>query len=78
MTTGAFKLLTRAIAMIRRWLGLATLATAAAWSVASCASKHEMSDDEWCKSFEYRPGTPAYQDCRERVDRQRQSGQQQR
>jgi hypothetical protein len=77
MTTGAFKLLTRGEAMIRGF-GLAILAAAAAGLVASCASKHEMSDDEWCKSFEYRPGTPFYQDCRERVDRQRQRGQQQR
>jgi hypothetical protein len=77
MTTGAFKLLIRTKAMIRGF-GLAILAAAVAGLVASCASKHEMSDDEWCKSFEYRPGTRAYQDCRERVDRQRQRGQQQR
>jgi hypothetical protein len=38
----------------------------------SCSStQRELSDDEWCKSFEYRPGTKEYADCRQRIDRQR-------
>jgi len=28
----------------------------------------ELSDDEWCKSFEYRAGTREYADCRQRID----------
>lgn len=38
----------------------------------SCSStQRELSDDEWCKSFESRPGTSEYAECRQRVDRQR-------
>jgi hypothetical protein len=38
----------------------------------SCSSmQRELSDDEWCKSFEYRPSTREYADCRQRIDRQR-------
>lgn len=41
--------------------------------VAGCAAVHrELSDSEWCQSFDYRPGTPAYQECRQRIERQRQ------
>jgi hypothetical protein len=37
-----------------------------------CSSmQRELSDDEWCKSFEYRPGTREYAECRQRIDRQR-------
>jgi hypothetical protein len=40
--------------------------------LASCSSmQRELSDDEWCKSFEYRPGTRGYAECRQRIDRQR-------
>jgi hypothetical protein len=53
-------------AKIRGWHALAILvATVVPGALTACASKHEMSDDEWCKSFEYRPGTPAYQEFRE-------------
>jgi hypothetical protein len=31
--------------------------------------QRELSDDEWCKSFEYRAGTREYADCRQRIDR---------
>jgi hypothetical protein len=31
----------------------------------------ELSDDEWCESFEYGAGTREYADCRQRIDRQR-------
>jgi hypothetical protein len=38
----------------------------------SCSSmQRELSDDEWCKSFEYRPGAREYAECRQRIDRQR-------
>ena len=38
----------------------------------SCSSmQRELSDDEWCKSFESRPGTSEYAECRQRIDRQR-------
>jgi hypothetical protein len=38
----------------------------------SCSSmQRELSDDEWCKSSEYRPGTREYAECRQRIDRQR-------
>jgi hypothetical protein len=44
----------------------------AALVLASCSSmQRELSDDEWCKSFEYRAGTREYADCRQRIDRQR-------
>ena len=34
--------------------GLAILAaTVGLVAITACVSKHEMSDDEWCKSFEY-------------------------
>jgi hypothetical protein len=45
--------------------GLAILAaTVGLVAITACVSKHEMSDDEWCKSFEYRPGTQDYTECR--------------
>lgn len=38
----------------------------------SCSSmQRELSDDEWCRSFEYRPATREYAECRQRIDRQR-------
>jgi hypothetical protein len=37
-------------------------------------SQRELSDDEWCKSFDYRPGSREYTECRARIDRQRQRG----
>jgi hypothetical protein len=44
----------------------------AALVLGSCSStQRELSDDEWCKSFEYRPGMMEYADCRQRIDRQR-------
>jgi hypothetical protein len=44
----------------------------AALMLGSCSSmRHELSDDEWCKSFEYRASTREYIDCRQRIDRQR-------
>jgi hypothetical protein len=44
----------------------------AALVLASCSSmQRELSDDEWCKSSEYRPGTREYAECRQRIDRQR-------
>jgi hypothetical protein len=57
----------RQIAMILRLaLLLATL------MLGSCSSmQRELSDDEWCKSFEYRAGTREYAECRQRIDRQR-------
>src|SRR5262249_36237756 len=34
----------------------------------SCSSmQRELSDDEWCKSFEYRAGTRECADCRQRT-----------
>jgi hypothetical protein len=42
---------------------------AGAWKLLSM--RRELSDDEWCKSFEYRPGTREYAECRQRIDRQR-------
>jgi len=35
---------------------------------------HELSDDEWCRSFDYREGSREYTECRARIDRQRQRG----
>jgi hypothetical protein len=53
--------------------GLAILAaTVGLVAITACVSKHEMSDDEWCKSFEDRPGTQDYTECRQRIDMQRQ------
>jgi hypothetical protein len=44
----------------------------AALVLGSCSSmQRELSDDEWCKSFEYRPGAREYAECRQRIDRQR-------
>jgi len=44
----------------------------AALVLGSCSSmQRELSDDERCKSFEYRAGTREYADCRQRIDRQR-------
>jgi hypothetical protein len=44
----------------------------AALVLGSCSSmQRELSDDEWCKSFENRAGTREYADCRQRIDRQR-------
>jgi hypothetical protein len=44
----------------------------AALVLGSCSSmQRELSDDEWCESFEYRAGTREYADCRQRIDRQR-------
>src|SRR5262249_32268835 len=56
--------LRRRLAILAALLGLVALT--------ACVSKHEMSDDEWCKSFEDRPGTQDYTECRQRIDRQRQ------
>jgi hypothetical protein len=40
--------------------------------LSSCSSmRRELSDDEWCKSFEDRPTTREYAECRLRIDRQR-------
>jgi hypothetical protein len=44
----------------------------AALMLGSCSSmQRELSDDEWCKSFEYRASTKEYAECRQRIDRQR-------
>jgi hypothetical protein len=44
----------------------------AALMLGNCSSmQRELSDDEWCKSFEYRGGTREYAECRQRIDRQR-------
>jgi hypothetical protein len=43
-------------------------------TLSSCSTQRELSDDEWCRSFEYRQGTREYADCRARIDRQRQRG----
>jgi hypothetical protein len=44
----------------------------AALVLGNCSSmQRELSDDEWCKSFEYRAGTREYADCRQRIVRQR-------
>jgi hypothetical protein len=44
----------------------------AALVLSSCSSmRRELSDDEWCKSFDYRPSTREYAECRQRIDRQR-------
>jgi hypothetical protein len=44
----------------------------AALVLGSCSSmQRELSDDEWCKSFEYRASTKEYAECRQRIDRQR-------
>lgn len=44
----------------------------AALALSNCSSmQHELSDDEWCKSFESRPGASEYTECRHRIDRQR-------
>jgi hypothetical protein len=38
--------------------------------LASCAStQRELSDHEWCRSFEYRSDTREYAECRQRIDR---------
>jgi hypothetical protein len=60
-------MLWREVAMILR---LALLLVAL--MLGSCSSmQRELSDDEWCKSFEYRAGTREYAECRQRIDRQR-------
>jgi hypothetical protein len=42
----------------------------AALVLGSCSTmQRELSDDEWCKSFEYRAGTREYAECRQRIDR---------
>jgi hypothetical protein len=44
----------------------------AALVLGSCSSmQRELSDDEWCKSLEYRVGTREYAECRQQIDRQR-------
>jgi hypothetical protein len=44
----------------------------AALVLGSCSSmQRELSDDEWCKSFEYRRGAREYAECRQRIDGQR-------
>jgi hypothetical protein len=44
----------------------------AALVLGSCSSmQRELSDDEWCKSFESRSSTSEYAECRQRIDRQR-------
>jgi hypothetical protein len=44
----------------------------AALVLGSCAStQRELSDHEWCRSFEYRPDAREYAECRQRIDRQR-------
>jgi hypothetical protein len=48
------------------------MALMAALTLASCSTQRELSDDEWCRSFEYREGTREYAECRARIDRQRQ------
>lgn len=51
----------------------AALALVAALMLASCSSmQRELSDAEWCQSFEYPEGTREYAECRARIDRQRQ------
>ena len=50
------------------------IALLAAMSLVSCSTQRELSDDEWCRSFEYREGTRQYAECRARIDRQRQRG----
>jgi hypothetical protein len=48
------------------------MAMVAALTLASCSTQRELSDDEWCRSFEYGEGTREYTECRARIDRQRQ------
>jgi hypothetical protein len=50
-------------------------AIAAALMLQGCGhSQRELSDDEWCRSFDYRPDSREYTECRARIDRQRQRG----
>jgi hypothetical protein len=66
-TLDAFHPLVREATMILRLVLLL-----AALVLGSCSSmRRELSDDEWCKSFEYRAGTREYAECRQRIDRQR-------
>jgi hypothetical protein len=44
------------------------IALLAAMSLVSCSTQHELSDDDWCRSFEYREGTRQYAECRARID----------
>jgi hypothetical protein len=50
------------------------MAMVAALALANCSTQRELSDDEWCRSFEYREGTREYAECRARIDKQRQRG----
>jgi hypothetical protein len=50
------------------------MALVAALTLANCSTQRELSDDEWCRSFEYREGTREYAECRARIDKQRQRG----
>jgi hypothetical protein len=43
----------------------------AAMALGAASVHREPSEDEWCKSFDYRPGTREYAECRQRIDRQR-------
>jgi len=54
---------------------MAAAAIVAALTLAGCGhSQPELTDDEWCKSFDYREGSREYTECRARIDRQRQRG----
>jgi hypothetical protein len=55
---------------------IACMATiVSALMLAGCGRLHrELSDDEWCRSFDYREGSREYTECRARIDRQRQRG----
>jgi hypothetical protein len=47
------------------------MAMVAVLALANCSTQRELSDDEWCRSFEYREGTREYAECRARIDKQR-------
>jgi hypothetical protein len=43
------------------------MAMVAALALANCSTQRELSDDEWCRSFEYREGTREYAECRAQI-----------
>ena len=65
---------------MRGWTRLAILAVAGVMMGLASFSliQRELSDEEWCQSFEYREGTREYAECRARIERLRQQGKGQR
>jgi hypothetical protein len=54
---------------------MAAAAIVAALTLAGCGhTQRELTDDEWCKSFDYREGSREYMECQARIGRQRQRG----